>query len=220
MKSLLPWIGRKRPVTMALVMGAFCGFLLPHVASAVAPIWVVCTGLAGCGKPPGNAIVSAVYTGFTVLVGVSAGTAVLFVVWNGLQMVLAFGDEGKFTNARWGVLYALLGLGIALFSGTAVSFVSTQYFGQCTGFFSGCVTATPSVNVLTVFMRTLTSIIALIFNVLFGIAVVIAGMRILVGGGKSDELGKAGSIIKACITGAVIVNVGRALVQAFLSLNL
>lgn len=186
--------------------------LLPVPLLAQTPPVVVCTGLAGCG----GALVSNVLFWSTlplvieVLANIAGGLAVIFIGVSGLQMVLAYGDEGKISTARWGVLYALLGLCLAIASTAIVSFVSTEDYGQSN---TGDLLLG---GVLPAAMRILITI----FNVIFVITIMFSGYRITLGGGKAEELSKGLTVIRWAIAGAVIVNVAHAAVKAVLNIGL
>ncbi len=51
-------------------------------------------------------------------------SAVVMIIYNGLMFVTAGGDSGKVEKATKGIIYALVGLGIALAAGLVVSFFS------------------------------------------------------------------------------------------------
>jgi hypothetical protein len=53
-----------------------------------------------------------------------------------------------------------------------------------------------------------------LFNSLFFVAITVAGIRMLLSHGKPDEFGKARTMVAWAIGGAIIVNLGKALVQA------
>jgi hypothetical protein len=182
--------------------------LVQHGHAQQLPV-VNCNGLPGCGAPPSDVLFqNALTTAVIVLVNASAGAAVLFVVISGLQMLLAFGDSGKISKARKGILYALGGLGLSLVAASLVQVVSSEVLVQAGG------------DVLTDFMASVVRIILTLFNVIFIIVAIGAGIRMVIAQGKSDEFQAGISMIKWAIIGAIIVNVSRAIVLAFLNLNL
>lgn len=184
---------------------------IPELALAVdeyAPI--ICTGLFGCGQGAENVIAEhTLPTVAGVLVQLAAGGAILAVTIAGVQMVVSYGDEGKITNARMAILYALGGLGLALCAASIVSFVSTEDFGFLGG--EGTIVSV---------MSAVIGIIMTLFNVAFAIVIILAGLRMITAQGNADEFKKGGNMIKWAIIGAVIVNAAKALVQAVLALNL
>src|SRR3989344_3362426 len=184
--------------------------LLTEHAFAQEPPAVVCTGLAGCG----GAIDNVLFTGaLPVLIGilgnVAGAAAVIFIAVAGVQMMLAFGDESKITSSRWAVVYALIGLMVAMTSQVVVAFVVTEDYGQAAtqNFLFGA--ALPSVI----------RILVTLFNVVFVLTIMFAGYRMTIAGGKGDEYKKCLGIIRWSLTGAVITNASHALVNALLAMD-
>jgi hypothetical protein len=60
-----------------------------------------------------------------VIVGIAA---FFYIVWAGIQMATAFGNEGKYTSAKNTLLHAIIGVIVATLAFTIVSFV-TSFFG-------------------------------------------------------------------------------------------
>lgn len=56
---------------------------------------------------------------------VTAITAFIYIIIAGYQMMTAFGDEAKFAQAKKTLLYAMIGLLIALLAYTIVNFISS-----------------------------------------------------------------------------------------------
>lgn len=166
---------------------------------------IICDGLFGCGAAPSNVILeSGLPVAATVLMQLAAGGAVIAIVIAGTQMAISYGDEGKITNARKAILFALGGLGIAFLSMTIVSFVTTEDFGLQLGG-----------TVITV-MASVVRIILNLFNVGFAIVIILAGLRMITAQGNADEFKKGGQMIKWAIIGGVIVNLAKVGIQAFL----
>lgn len=171
---------------------------------------LICSGLFGCGQGPDDVISQhALPTIGLVLVQMAGGGAIIAIVVAGVQMLTSYGDEGKVTNARKGIMFALGGLALALTATTIVSFISTEDYGLTGG-----------EGTLLSVMAAALRIILILFNVALAIVVILAGIRMVNAGGNSDEFKKAGLMIKWAIIGAVVVNIARALVQALLALNL
>jgi hypothetical protein len=59
----------------------------------------------------------------SVLFPIIGAIALLVIVISGLRYILAGGDAQKISKAKNGVIYALVGLSIAIISGAVVSFV-------------------------------------------------------------------------------------------------
>jgi hypothetical protein len=190
------------PAIVALALVA-----LPMAAFAVDPYPpILCNGLFGCGSPAENVLLNyTLPTAAMVLIQLAAGGAVIAIVLAGVQMVLSYADEGKVSNARKSVIYTLGGLALAFSATSIVSFVATEDYGVGGGI----------VGVMANAIR----IIMILFNVAFALVVILAGMRMVTAGGNEEEFRKGAQVIKWAIVGAVIVNVARAGVQAFIVLN-
>ena len=174
---------------------------------------IICNGLLGCGTlGPGDNVLMQ-YTLPTVakiLIQLAAGGAVLAVVIGGVQMAVSYGDEGKVTNARKAIMFALGGLALAFAAAPIVSFVSSEYYYQGGDFLFG-----PGG-----IMASVIRIIMILFNVAFCIVIILAGLRMIIAGGSADEFKKGGDMIKWAVIGGLIVNLARAGVQALLALYL
>ncbi len=179
--------------------------LLWFPVPVLAQINVWCAGLPGCGDGPSNVIATNTLPGIIlILATLSAGATVVFVVYAGIQLVMMYGDEGKASTAKNTVLYALGGLALSIMASSIVSFVATENYIAGSG------------NIIIAFMQSVVRIMLTVFNTLFLAAIVLAGLRFVLAGGKTDEFNKAVGIIKWAIFGAIIVNVGRALVEALM----
>lgn len=195
---------------MALLM-----FSLPVQLFAQQPPLVQCPGLIGCPGsgpvvPTGSNVIlsSALPTAIELLGTFAGGTAVILIAVAGVQMVLSGGDESKISSARWSILYALIGLSVAIMSQTIVAAIATEAYGT-----------TGSGNLLVKLMRDVIRLILIAFNVGFILAVMIAGIRMTVNGGKADEFTKSIFVIKWAIGGAIVTNAAAALVRALSSFN-
>ena len=198
--------------TLLASLSAVALALVPVPAFAQA-MEVICNGLPGCGAGPENTLITRVLPAATFLmIQLVAGASVVFVMIGGVRMLLSAGDDGKAQAGRKQVISAVAGLGLAIVSATAVSFVTTENYGQ----------ANPQ-NFLFGAGGLLDSVVRLIltlFNVGFVIMVLYAGLKMALASGASDEFKKGGQIIRWAIVGAVVVNLARAIVQAFLALDL
>ncbi len=176
------------------------------VAEATNPFsFVPCAGLPGCGGGLANVPMALVVTVVARLLEVTTALTVLMVVWSGVKMLLGMGDEGVETKSRWSITYALLGLALSLSAGTVVSLVTTETF------FGGG-------DLPTSVIANITRIALILFNSVFAAVAVIAGARMVLAAGKSDEFGRGVTMLRAAIIGAIVVNMAKVIVQAFLSL--
>lgn len=83
-----------------------------------------CEGAGDCliNIPTTPADQSTMTTVLSIVFGVIAAVAVLIIVLQGIRFVLSSGDPQKAADARKGVIYALVGLAVAL-SAEAIVFV-------------------------------------------------------------------------------------------------
>lgn len=65
-----------------------------------------------------------------LIIGLAALIAVGFLIYSGVQYILAAGDEGKVEKATKGIVYAIVGLIICFISVLIVNFVLTAFLGQ------------------------------------------------------------------------------------------
>ncbi len=76
------------------------------------------------GMPAELIGVDGVFTRFSnIALYVVGAISVIMLIWGGLRYILSGGDSKKITDAKNTVLYALLGLGIALLAYAIVNFV-------------------------------------------------------------------------------------------------
>ena len=172
---------------------------------------ILCNGLLGCGREPENVLLqNTLPAAAWFLIQLAAGGAVIAIVIGGVQMAASYGDEGKVTSARKAILFALGGLGLAFAAAPIVSFVTSEQYYTGGEFFFG-----PG-GILATAIR----IIMTLFNVVFALVIILAGMRMITASGNADEFKKGGEMIKWAVIGGVIVNLARTGIQAFLALNL
>lgn len=167
--------------------GCGAGGLSPVVPSNV--IWNALVGSQGIA---------------VTLLQVSAGMAVLYIIWAGFQMVISMGEEGKLSQYKWGIAYALIGLSVSILSQFVISTVGTQNYGQQS-------------NVQNLPINLLSSaalILRVLLNAVFVIIMVVAGLKMLYAQGKADDFNTGKKMLTWALIGAVIVNLSAALVTA------
>lgn len=147
----------------------------------------------------------------SLLIRLVAGGAVVAIVVAGTELMLKSSDEGA-TAAKKAVLYALGGLGLAVCASTIVTFVTSENYGQ----------ANPNDLIFGAggVLQSVIRIIMVLFNMAFVIIIIYAGFRMSLSGGSTDEFKRGGNTIKWAVVGAVLVNLAKALVQAFIQLDL
>lgn len=102
-----------------LLLGLGFAVASPAFVSADSPKGTVCSTLGSsgdCGATPNNSVdpnsvVRAVVTILSWIVGVAS---VVMIIISGLRMIIANGDSSKIASARNGVIYALVGLVVAV----------------------------------------------------------------------------------------------------------
>ncbi len=188
--------------SLSYASAAVLGLFLPVLAFAQQEIFVVCTGLAGCGGK-GELFTHTVTAVLAILVTIASGISLVFVIWGGMQMLTLWGDDGKGAEAKNTIKHALIGLTVTLASGSAVGFVATEFYGG------------PSSIPMIALMEGTIRIFVTLSNVLFLIAVLYAGYLMVMG---KEDYSKGVSMIRWAIAGAVVVNLSRAIVDGFLGL--
>lgn len=200
----------KQPFIFAGIAGFLS--LLATSVFAQSPPPVFCSGIPGCGGGPANILFAfTIPESIRMLANIAAGGAIIAIMAAGAQMMLAFGDEGKTTNARWAILYALGGLALAVASQTIVAFVASENYGQLN-----------SGGDLIVYgiLPQVVRIILILVNVTFTIVIMIAGIMMVTAMGSQDQYKKGVTMIKWAIIGAIVMNVARALVEALVNVGL
>lgn len=169
----------------------------------------------GCGAGPDNILMNAL-TGaggvgaFSIasqMLYLATGLSVLFIIWAGVQMIISMGDEGKVSQHKWAIAYALIGLGVTILSQFIISVVGTENYGQVGDF------RQLPLNLVT----SAANILRNVLNAVFVIITVIAGMRMVYAQGKEDDYNAGKKMMFWAIVGAVIVNLSAGLVYAVVS---
>lgn len=188
------------------------GLFVQRAYAAVPP--TVCGPLIGCpggASPSGvsgsNIVLENIPDLVSLMIVIAAGSAVLFIVWAGFQMVIAIGNDSKVSEARWSVLYVLLGLIVVILAQSAVGFVGTQSYGA----------GNTGAGLPVTLLRTGVSILLTIFNAAFIVSIIIGGIRMVYAQGKSDEFNTGRKMIYWSVIGAVVANLANAAVQAIAS---
>lgn len=173
---------------------------LPDTVLAVAPPTV--PGMSG---GPTNVLADQVIPAIVdMLLRIATGVSLIFLVIAGFNMMLSWGDEGKTTEARWGVIYALGGLAVAIMARMIVGVIVTE---------GSLVAVTDEVSL----MRAVVTMLVTIFNGIFIIIIVFGGFRAVFARGKPEEFNRARFMIAWAIGGAIVVNTANAAVHALTS---
>lgn len=167
------------------------------------------TGLFGCGGAT-NIIGERVIPNVAIfLLRITAASAVLFTVYAGVNMMLAQGDSGKRDKARFGIIWALVGLFVALSSQMFVGFIVTQEYGQTT--------ATTDL-LIGGLIKSGVNIMLTLVNSIMGIVLIVQGYKMVIAQGKSDVFNEARNGVINAILGAIVVNAALVTVRIILTL--
>ena len=135
-----------------------------------------------------------------ILLRITGGAAVAFIVWAGIQMAMSRGDESKITTARNAVFNVLWGVGIALGAQMIVSYAVTE----------------PAIagiqDEVSAFAAAI-SVMLTVFNSIFALTIIYAASQMVIGQGKEDVMTTQKRTITWAIVGAVIVNIANAAVH-------
>jgi hypothetical protein len=180
--------------------------LLPPKASAQILPLPPCGALPGCGSPIVNVIrLVAIPEIARLLLLYIAGLAAIFVIIGGARYLLSFGREEQHTKAAKSILWALIGLIVALTSQRLVVMVVSEIYVP---------SATSWENIVTAFLQSSIRIITLLLNAAFLIVILISGMRMVTASGRDEEITKSRKMILYAIGGIVIINVAAVMVKA------
>lgn len=115
----------RKLVSKALVTSTL--FLTSANLAAAAVTVEDVSGIGGAGQ---SDLISFVKETLNVVIGLAALVAVGILVYNGIQYMIANGDEGKIEKATKGITWAIIGLVIAFIAALIVNFVLTRILGQ------------------------------------------------------------------------------------------
>ena len=166
------------------------------------------------GCSPENEVINSVPAVAQLLVYTAAGLCVLFVIYGGAQMILGFSDESKNTQGRTCVFMSLIGFALALAAQSIISFIVAR-----SGDAAGTGTA-PTDNPIVAIIEEAISIMLSVFNLAFLIMSIVAGYRMVIGRGQSEELETAKRAVVWGIIGALVVNLARVMANIILDLGL
>jgi hypothetical protein len=175
-------------------------------AFAIGVPTTVCGGLIGCGAGAANVLWTAIINpnaGIAiVMLRLCAALAVLYIMFAGVQMVISLGDEGKITQQKWGMAYAMIGLCVSILSQFIISGVG-----------SIVLTGGPGDLPFNVLMNA-GIILRTVLNGLLLMMIAIASLRMLYAQGKADDYNTGKKMLYWGLAGAVIVNFAAALILA------
>lgn len=183
------------------LLAGIAAFFLPQMAGAQADPCLYVPG--GCA--PSNLLVTnVILTVASILVRVAGGLSVIFIIWACLQIVISSGDTSRITTARNAMIYALVGMAVVMMSQVIVAFMVTEG-----AVFNNAQPVDFDIQAMAEIVRVL----LYGFNVAMGIYLFLAGTRMLLAHGKTDEFQTAKVAIIWCIVATIIANATNFVIQ-------
>jgi uncharacterized BrkB/YihY/UPF0761 family membrane protein len=193
---------RFKPASLGLIPALL--LLAVPVASAQNGLALLCSAMPDPNDclNAGNELVFVIRDIGFLLLEVAAAVAMFFIVWGGMLIVTSAGDESKAATGRFSVIYAMIGLVVAL---------SAQMF---------LLVLTPLGSVTTVAQAAeeVINIPRNLLNLVFSVMIVWTAFRLVLARGKSDEVETGRRMLFYAIVGAVVVNLATALFAAVANL--
>lgn len=204
---------------MALVYGIL-GLFIIGLAGEISQILEVDRG--GFLKDPNVAIqksrlfnrtVEIVITFVKYIIG---SVSVLFIVRNGLRMVLLGGNEEEIGKDKKNIFYGLLGLVVILISNPIINQV---FFKIDMASYPGIEAVKPGIDPkrLAQEIAGMTNLVAAIAGPLALLSLVAGGLMYILAGGEDEKIGKAKKIIMWSLIGLVIIYGAFAIVSTFVA---
>ena len=191
-----------------LLLALILGVLLPVSAAALGGIDLICLGVEGGCVNAGTELVDLAEGLGIYFLDAAAAVAMFFIVWGGLSMVVSAGDESKATTGRNSVVYAMIGLAVALSAQMILSVVVD--LGES-------LPGTPQQRFEEVAKRVILIPISYL-NLIFSVVIVITAFRLLLARGKSDETTTSYRMLFYAVVGAIVVNLAKAIFTAVLDI--
>lgn len=122
-------IKRYLPTLALVLLPLFAITLVPDVALAVDPGAQVNKGYTAAGGGSGDKfdLGALIKTIINILLFIIGAVAVIMIVIGGIRYTLSNGDSSQITGAKNTILYAVIGLVVALLAYAIVNFVVTQF---------------------------------------------------------------------------------------------
>lgn len=179
--------------------------LLPSLALAVTLPDAPCDPQQfGCGLPADNVIYNMVVAQggiASIMLQIAGGLSVVVIIGAGIEMMISLGDEGKITQYKWAMAYAMIGLSVAILAQFIISAVGTQEYGQ----------SATSGNLPLIIIANAGVILRTVLNAIFIMMLVLAALKMLYSQGKADDYNSGKKMLYWGMAGAVIVNLAAAL---------
>ena len=161
-----------------------------------------------CSSDPGVTMARFIEYAALTLVEIVAGLAMLFVVLGGAYMVMNFGNETQIEKGKKSVYFALGGFTLAILSQAIISFVVART--------DGIGPDAPHLSIMNVIVSSMLGV----FNGVFALMMLYYGFKLVLARGQSSELDAVKKGVFWTVSGAVVINLSYALIQATLNLIL
>ena len=146
---------------------------------------------------------------------VLGGISLLVLVLQGMKYALSSGNEEKTAQARNGIIYAFVGISIALAAGSLVNFTLEEVVQPATTTVGETVDETGSVVEL---FADIASYMILITAFISIIVIVVGGLRLLFSEGNSEKARKARNTIIYAVVGLIVTIVASPTLHLFLEI--
>lgn len=119
-------------VTLSMIGMSFCTPLVASAADCSTDPKTGITGGAGCSQP-GNTNGDLIAM-FKIIANVAlfliGAVSVLMLIYGGIRYTISGGESGAITSAKNTILYAIVGIVVALLAAAIVNFVITSFSAQ------------------------------------------------------------------------------------------
>lgn len=142
--------------------------------------------------------------------------AVLFVVRNGLRLVLMGGNEEEVAKDKKNILWGMLGLVVILMANPIINKV---FFKIDTSKFPGLEPVRPGIDPKRLILEIagMTNIVAALAGPFALLSLVAGGLMYILAGGEEEKIGKAKKIIIWSLVGIVVIYGSFAIVSTFVA---
>ena len=109
-------------LVMSLVVVGFV-FLVPFDVASAAPVTEITSGINATGTQGGRTATQILEIAVNVLFFILGALAVIMIIWSGIRYVTSAGNAAAITSAKNTLVYAVVGLIVALLAYAIVNFV-------------------------------------------------------------------------------------------------
>ena len=142
--------------------------------------------------------------------------SVLFIVRNGLRLVLLGGNEDEVTKDKKNLFYGLLGLVVILLSNTVVNNI---FFKIDTSKYPGVDGVKPGIDAhaLALQIAGITNLVASIAGPFALLSLIVGGVMYMFAAGEEEKIGKAKKLIMWSLIGLVVIYGAFSIVSLFVT---